>query len=314
LIADRIVRIAVTETLNAYRQMPARVEELHELAGRLDEVRQANVDHHIELMRAAKDQGVQIIGFGELFTGPYFALDEDPMWFDLAEDAETGPTVTALCRAARELSLIVVAPIYERERSGRRFNTAVVIDERGTVLGRYRKTHIPKGKNEQGAFHEPFYYDRSDGQNGNGPANVSENAYFPVFQTSLARIGVAICYDRHFEGVMYTLAVEGAEIVFSPAVTFGEKSQRTWRQEFHVDAARHKLFIAGSNRRGHEPPWTQPYYGDSHIVGPSGPLRDLSVHTNLVISDVDLAELVRPDPSGWDLPRDVRFDIYTERA
>jgi len=310
---SRIVRIAVTETLNAYEHMPTRVEELHRLRGKLGDVRKANVEHHIELMRAAKERGVQIIGFGELFTGPYFALSEDPMWFEMAEDAESGPTVTELSRAAKELSMSVVAPIYELAVSGRRYNTAVVIDESGEVLGRYRKTHIPNGRNEQGEFHEPFYYDRSDGQNGKGRRNVSDNPYFPVFETRRARVGVAICYDRHFEGVMYTLAVEGAEIVFSPAVTFGEKSQRTWRLEFHVDAARHKIFIAGSNRRGHEPPWTQPYYGDSHVVGPNGPIDNLSDHPNLVISDVDLAELESADPSGWDLPRDIRYPIYTER-
>ncbi|MBI3847025.1 MAG: acyltransferase, partial [Planctomycetes bacterium] len=166
------------------------------------------------------------------------------------------------------------------------------------------------GANEQAAFDETFYYDRSDGQVG-GSANVAANRAFPVFRTSLGKIGVAICYDRHFEGVVRSLAAGGAEIVFSPAVTFGEKSQRLWRQEFAVDAARHRVFIGGSNRKGLEPPWNQPFFGDSHFVGPNGPARDVSDHPNLVIADLDLSQLASADPSGWNLPRDARPDLYS---
>jgi N-carbamoylputrescine amidase len=309
-----MVRVAMTETMNAYGPMPARLTDLHELAGRLEQLRAANVAHHVALMHAAKAQGAKIIGFGELFTGPYFALGKDPMWFDLAEDAEGGPTVTTLRAAARETQMVVVAPIYERAPDGRRFNTAVVIDERGEVLGRFRKVHLPEGANEQGSFDEPFYYERSDGQNGRGSACVSSNDYFPVFQTSLGRVGVAICYDRHFEGVMSSLAKEGAELVFAPAVTFGKKSQRMWHLEFPVDAARHNLFIAGSNRRGTEPPFTQAYFGESYVTGPNGVLPNVSTHSDLVIAEVDLGELARPDPSGWNLPRDARWDLYSARG
>lgn len=309
-----MTRIAVTQTVNAYRDMPASVAELGKLEGKLDALREANVAHHVDLMRAAKAQGVEVIGFGELFPGPYFALGKNPMWFALAEDAASGPTVTTLRAAAKELSMIVVAPIYERDPSGQRFNTAVFIDEAGQLLGKYRKTHLPCGQNEQGSFDEPFYYDKSDGQNGQYPANVSKNPFFPVYQTSAGRLGAAICYDRHFEGVMYSLAREGAELVFSPAVTFGEKSQRMWQLEFQVDAARHRLFIAGSNRHGSEPPWNQPYFGQSHVAGPNGVLPNLSTHENLIIADVDLASLSGPDPSGWDLPRDVRYESYSKRG
>ena len=314
MTAARVVRVAVTETRNAFADMPASVGELEQLEGRLEELRAANVEHHVDLMRAARAQGVQIIGFGELFAGPYFALGKNPLWFALAEDARVGPTVTRLSAAAKELGLIVVAPIYERDPSGQRFNTAVVIDERGAVLGKYRKTHLPCGENEQGAFDEPFYYDKSDGRNGAGEAVVSQNPFFPVFQTSLGRLGVAICYDRHFDCVMPSLAREGAELVFAPAVTFGQKSQRMWHLEFQVDAARHNLFIAGSNRRGSEPPWDQPYFGESHIAGPNGVLPNLSSHKDLIVADVALDELSRPDPSGWDLPRDVRYEIYSKRG
>jgi len=312
--ARGIVRVALTQTANAFRDMPDRREDLRRLAGRLDEVREANVAHHVALMHEAKRQGAHVVGFGELFTGPYFALGRDPMWFGLAEDAREGPTVRVLSAAARGLGLVVVAPLYERAPDGRRFNTAVVLDERGEWLGCYRKAHLPRGRNEQGEFDEPYYYDPSDGRGPSGPANRSRNPFFPVFRTSAGDIGVAICYDRHFEGVMSTLGDEGAELVFSPAVTFGAKSRRMWHLEFQVDAARHRLFIAGSNRLGSEPPWGQPYFGESHVAGPSGVLPDVSTHAELVISDVDLGELSRPDPSGWDLARDARRDIYSPRG
>ncbi len=307
------VRAALTQTVNAYRDMPATVDRLPALAGRLADIRRANVDHHVALLREAAARRVQIICFGELFTGPYFALGRDPMWLGLAEDAATGETVTALREAAREAGIIVIAPIYEQAAGGRRFNTAVVIDERGELLGKYRKTHIPYGSNEQASFCEDFYYQRGDGDNGRGPAVVSDNPHFPVFATSVGRVGVAICYDRHFEGVMWSLARGGAQLVFSPAVTFGAKSQRMWPLEFAVDAARHNLFIGGSNRKGSEPPWNQPYFGDSHFVGPSGRLPDASDHLELIISDIDLDELSAADPSGWNLARDIRNDIYSPR-
>jgi N-carbamoylputrescine amidase len=308
---SRVVRAALTQTTNAYAPMPARVEDLPTLAGKLTEIRRANVEHHVALMASAKAQGVRVICFGELFTGPYFALRHDAFWTALAEDARTGETVTRLRAAAKQHAQIVIAPIYELDPSGKRFNTAVVIDEVGEILGKFRKAHIPHGENEQGTFVERHYYDRSDGANGPGVRNVSKNPYFPVWETSVGRIGVAICYDRHFEGVMSTLARAGAELVFSPAVTFGAKSQRMWRLEFAVDAARHNLFIGASNRAGDEPPWNQPYFGDSHFVGPSGALANVSKHPELVISDVDLATLSKPDPSGWNLTRDIRRDIYT---
>ena len=310
----RMLRAAMTQTVNAYRGMPARIEDLGSLGGRLDDVRRANVDHHLELIESAAGAGVNAICLGELFPAPYFALGGDPMWVALAEDAFDGPTITSMRRAAKHHGVVIVAPIYELDaQSGKRFNTAVVIDEHGAVLGTYRKTHIPYGANEQGSFHENLYYERSDGKNRLGDSNVGTNPYFPVFATSVGRIGVAICYDRHFEGVMQSLAHGGAELIFSPAVTFGAKSQRMWHLEFGVDAARHNVFIGGSNRHGVEAPWGQPYFGESHFVGPNGVLAEASHHPKLAIADVDLQVLSTADPSGWNLPRDIRYDIYTGR-
>ena len=306
-----VVRAALTQTVNAYRSMPDRVEDLDRLRGRLEEIRSANVEHHVDLVGEAARCGAHVVCLGELFTAPYFALHEDPLWRELAEDAADGPTVTALRAVARQHELLLVAPLYELDpRSGKRFNTAVVIGEDGTLLGKYRKTHIPRGANEAASFHETFYYERSDGALGESRANVSKNPYFPVFATRRGKLAVATCYDRHFPGVVRTLARQGAEIVFSPAVTFGEKSRRMWDMEFLVDAARHKVFIGGSNRAGAEPPWNVEYFGESYFAGPNGRIAPIASRDELVIADLDLDELRAGDPSGWDLARDSRPDIY----
>ena len=283
-----MIRAALTQTVS----VPASRTDLRGVA-------RANVTHHLELLEAAVERGARLVCFGELFPAPYFALEEDPLWLGFAEDAEEGETISRVREAAAKHGAVVVAPIFELDRSGERFNTAVVIDERGRILGKYRKAHIPCGANEQGSFHETFYYSRSNGA-----------PFFPVFRTSFGNLGVAICYDRHFEGVMASLAANGAQIVLVPSVTFGAKSRRMWHLEFPVDAARHNLFIGGSNRKGAEPPWNQPYFGESYFAGPDGVLPELSDHPELAIADVDLRRLAKDDPSGWNLPRDTRPDIY----
>lgn len=304
------MRAALTQTVNVYRPMPA-LADLASLGDRLGEVRAQNVAHHLELARAARREGAELICFGELFTGPYFALTEDPLWRGLAEDPLEGPTAREVRAAARTLGMVIVAPLYELcPRTGNRFNTALCVDADGEPLGLYRKTHIPHGSNEQGVFLERCYYERGDGQAWQGPRNRSQNPHFPVYETAVGRIGVAICYDRHFGGAMESLARNGAQLILSPAVTFGAKSERMWELEFPVDACRHRVFVGGSNRSGAEEPWGQPYFGKSYFTGPDGRCADLCGHPELVIADLDLASLEGPDPSGWGLQRDARPEIY----
>ncbi len=298
------MKAALTQTVNAFKDMPERVKDLSRLAGRLEEIRAANIEHHAELIESAALQGAEAVCLGELFAAPYFALDKNPMWLGLAEDALEGPSTRELIKIAKTHWIVIVAPIFERDAAtGKRYNTAVVIDADGSVRGRYRKSHIPCGVNDQGEFHETFYY---------GPGDpVKGETHFPVFETQVGRIGVNICYDRHFEGVVAALKAAGAQLIFSPAVTFGEKSRRMWDLEFKVDAARHRVFIGGSNRKGREAPWNQDYFGDSHFCDPDGRrLPDLSENPRVVISELDLGVLSEPDPSGWDLARDRRPDIY----
>lgn len=302
-------RAALTETCNAYPEMPDRLDGIAALGSRLEPIRQANIEHHVALVERARLDGAGLIGLGELFAAPYFALHQDPVWHALAEPAADGPTVSRFREVARRLEVVLVVPIYERA-GGERFNTAVVIDADGSLLGGYRKCHVPRGRNEAGAFDETFYYQPGDGRPIPGLPGPKGDPFFPVFDTAVGRIGVSICYDRHFEGVIRKLARGGAELILSPAVTFGATSRRMWELEFAVDAARHRVFIGGSNRRGAEPPWNQEYFGASHFVGPDGRLDDLSNDPRLILAEIDPQRLREPDLSGWDLRRDRRPEIY----
>jgi N-carbamoylputrescine amidase len=140
---------------------------------------------------------------------------------------------------------------------------------------------------------------------------VNEDPFFPVFDTSVGRVGVLICYDRHFEGVVRALAAGGAELVLAPAITFGATSRRMWPLEAEVDAMRHRLFIGSSNRVGAEPPWNQEFFGESFFVGPEGPVSPLlPAPEGLVVADLNLGLLADADGSGWNLARDRRPAIY----
>ncbi len=306
-----ILRAALTQTINAYQAMPDLIEDLPKLEPQLDQIRQANIEHHLELIDQAAQAGVKLLCLGELFAGPYFALSQLPMWKNLSENAREGPVACAMTDAALRHKMVIVAPIYELcKMTGNRYNAAIVIDADGSILGTYRKNHIPQGTNEQASFDEAFYYQAGDPPENTGSKILGNNPHFPVFDTQAGRLGVAICYDRHFPGVMASLAKAGAELVVCPAVTFGENSRAMWEMEFCVDAARHNIFIAGSNRLGAEKPWNQPYFGVSYFTGPSLRCKPVTHHPNLVIADLDLSTLNKPDPSGWDLARDARPDIY----
>ncbi len=307
------LRAAMTQTVNAYTDMPAHIEELSSLADKLDDIRKANLDHHAELISHAAGSGAGIIGLGELFAAPYFALTRDPMWRNLAEDATIGPTVTRMKSEAQKHNIVIVAPIYELcAHTGNRFNTAAVIDRDGTLLGTFRKAHIPCGSNEQGTFDESFYYGPASDPYNKRSANIrGDNPLLPVFTTAVGRIGVSICYDRHFAHMCEGLVRAGAQLIYSPAVTFGEKSRRMWDIEFECDAARHNVFIGGSNRLGSERPWRQDYFGESHFVGPNGRCENISEHADIVIADLTLDSLDAADPSGWNLARDTNLQIDT---
>jgi beta-ureidopropionase len=254
---------------------------------------------HEAWAREAASQGAQVIAFQELFYGPYFGITQDPAYYRYAEPAD-GPTVERFAALAAELGIVMVLPIYEEAQPGVLYNTAVVVDADGTVLGSYRKHHIPN----LDKFWEKFYF---------RPGNLG----FPVFDTAVGKIGVYICYDRHFPEGWRELALNGAQIVFNPNATKPGLSNRLWEIEQPAAAIANGYFVVANNRVGLEDneygDEAVNFYGSSYAVGPDGNyVGEIASSTSdeLVVRDLDLDQ-VREVRERWQFFRDRRPDAYT---
>ncbi len=144
------------------------------------EIQRAMLEKHLGFVEQAAQKGVQILCLQEIFNGPYFCPSQDKRWYDAAEPIP-GPTTELFQALAKKHEMVIVLPIYERAMRGVYYNTAVVIDADGAILGKYRKQHIP----QTAGFWEKYFFKPGDGG-------------YPVFQTRYAKVGVYICYDRHF--------------------------------------------------------------------------------------------------------------------
>ncbi len=203
----------------------------------------------------AASEGAQIVCLQEIFNGPYFCAEQSVKWYETTEPVPGGPTVTLMQSLAKELRIAMVVPVYEVEQEGIFYNTAAVIQNDGTYLGKYRKTHIP---HVAPGFWEKFYF---------RPGNLG----YPVFDLGFAKIGVYICYDRHFPEGARCLGLNGAEIVFNPSATVAGLSEYLWKLEQPAHAAANGYFIAAINRVGTEPPWNiGEFYGSSYFANPRG--------------------------------------------
>ena len=202
--------------------------------------KQEAIDKHIKMIADAAGQGAEVVGLQEIFHGPYFCAEQDPKWYDTAEP-EDGPTVSRMREVAREHGIVLIVPWYEEEQPGVYYNTACVIERDGTVLGKYRKTHIP---HVGPCFWEKFYFK---------PGNLG----YPVWETSVGRVGLIICYDRHFPEVARELGLKGAELVFNPSATVESLSKYLWELEQPAHAVANGFWIAASNRVGVEAPLNQ---------------------------------------------------------
>ncbi|GEA88404.1 nitrilase-related carbon-nitrogen hydrolase [Cellulomonas cellasea] len=253
---------------------------------------------HEDFTRQAAAQGAQVICFQELFYGPYFGITQDPAYYEYAESVP-GPTTDRFAALAAELGIVIVLPVYEEDQPGVLYNTAAVIDADGSYLGKYRKHHIP----HLPKFWEKFYF---------RPGNLG----WPVFETAVGKIGVNICYDRHFPEGWRTLALNGAEIVFNPNATAPGISNKLWEIEQPAAAIANGYFVAACNRVGAE---TNEYgdeavafYGSSYVVGPDGNVvGDVasSTEAGLIVRDIDLDQ-VREVRERWQFFRDRRPDAY----
>lgn len=253
---------------------------------------------HERFVAQAAARGAQVICFQELFYGPYFGIVQDKKYYGYAEPVP-GPVTERFAELAREHRMVLVLPVYEQEQPGVLYNTAAVVDSDGRYLGKYRKHHIP----HLDRFWEKFYF---------RPGNLG----YPVFDTAVGKIGVYICYDRHFPEGWRNYGLAGAELVFNPSATKPGLSNRLWELEQPAAAPANQYFVGANNRIGAESgefgDQAVSFYGSSYFVDPRGNyVGEIGSATDeeIVIRDLDLS-LVRQVRDDWQFYRDRRPDTY----
>jgi beta-ureidopropionase len=260
-------------------------------------IQKAMLDKHIPLIEEAGRKGVQILCLQEIFNGPYFCPSQDARWYEAAEPIP-GPTTELMATYAKKYEMVMVVPLYEKVMSGVFYNTAAVIDADGKYLGKYRKQHIPQ---VNPGFYEKFFF-----KPGNGG--------YPVFPTRYAKVGVYICYDRHFPEGARCLGLNGAEIVFNPSATVAGLSQYLWKVEQPAHAVANGYFMGNINRVGTEAPWNiGKFYGTSYFVNPRGQIVAEASEDDdeVLVSDLDFA-LIDEVRATWQFYRDRRPEAYVE--
>lgn len=262
----------------------------------IEEIKKNMLEKHLRFAKEAADKGVKILCFQELFNGPYFCAEQNPAWYDLAESVPDGPTIKALQEVAKKHAMVMVVPVYEKEQTGVYYNTAAVIDADGSYLGKYRKSHIPQ---VNPGFWEKFYF---------RPGNLG----YPVFETRYAKVGVYICYDRHFPEGARALGLNGAEIVFNPSATVAGLSEYLWKLEQPAHAAANGYFIGAINRVGTEAPWNiGEFYGSSYFCNPRGQIIEQASRDKeeLVVADLNMDD-IKQVRDTWQFYRDRRPETY----
>ncbi|MBM2839924.1 MAG: Nitrilase/cyanide hydratase and apolipoprotein N-acyltransferase [Bacteroidetes bacterium] len=264
----------------------------------IEVIKKSMIDKHIGFIEEAGRKGVQILSLQEIFYGPYFCAEQKTKWYQSVERIPEGPTTRLMQEYAKKYQMVIIVPIYEEEMTGVYYNTASVIDADGTYLGKYRKHHIPQ---VDPGFWEKFYF---------RPGNLG----YPVFQTRYAKIGVYICYDRHFPEGARILGLNGAEIVFNPSATVAGLSEYLWELEQPAHAVANGYFVGAINRVGTEAPWNiGEFYGKSYFCTPRGKIivqgsRDKS---ELIVADLDL-DMIQEVRSVWQFFRDRRPESYQQ--
>jgi len=253
------------------------------------------IKNAVAALREAASHGAQVACLQELFYGPYFCQVQDPQWYGWTEEVPDGPTVRLMQDLARELGMVLIVPVYEQEQVGVYYNTAAVIDADGRFLGKHRKNHIPHVT----GFWEKFYF---------RPGNLG----YPVFDTAAGRIGVYICYERHFPEGWRALGLAGAKIVFNPSATSRGLSEYLWQLEQTAAAVANEYFVGAINRVGVEPQGDDDFYGTSYFADPRGQIIGGTASDSqeeVVVRDLDM-DLLEEVRHQWQFYRDRRPDTY----
>ncbi len=258
-----------------------------------------------ELKRAA-EQGAQVVCLQELFATPYFCQEKRKVFFELAEEIP-GPTVTRIAECARNLQLVVIAPVFEKTTAGPFFNSAAIIDADGSLLGAYRKVHLP----EEPQFHEKYYFDT--GSRG-----------FPSWQTRYGKIGVCICWDQWFPEAARLMALDGAQILFYPtAIGWIDEDRNTedardqqsaWEAVQRSHAVANGCFVAAANRVGVEKDSegrTITFWGSSFVANPAGRViaKAGETESEVLLAEVDFSEIER-QRLLWPFLRERQVKMY----
>ena len=257
-----------------------------------------NVQKTVKMIRQAAKKGAQIICLQELFQTPYF-----PQWEKMEKNkyAESvpGSTTTIMQSLAKELGVVIVVPIYEKENDGKFYNTAVVFDEKGKMLGKYHKIHIP---------HDPGFYEKDyfeEGQNG-----------YKIFKTKFGTFAVLICFDQWFPEAAREVRLAGAEIIFYPTAVgniIGYKPEGDWHDAWETiqrgHAIANSLYVATVNRTGRE--GKMQFYGQSFVSDPFGKIlkRASKDKEEVIVAKLDF-ERNTFFAEGWGFLRNRRPDTY----
>ena len=261
----------------------------------------ANVRKTLPRIEEAAAKGAKIIGLQEMFTTKYFCVTQDPKNFDLAEPIETGPSVTELAKAAKRLGVVIVAPLFEARGSEVYHNTAAVIDADGTVLGKYRKMHIPQDP----GFGEKFYFTPGD-------------LGFRTWKTAHGDIGVLICWDQWYPEAARLTALGGAQILFYPTAigwlpeekaALGHAQHNAWETVQRGHGVANGCYVAATNRVGTE--GRTQFWGQSFVSDPYGEIvaRASIEKEEVLLADCDLVKQ-REFRRIWPFFRDRRIDAY----
>jgi len=286
-----------------------------------DADRPRNLDRAERHIRTAASRGAQIICLKELFDAPYFCKSQDAARFDLAQPIP-GPITDRMQRLAKELEVVLVVPVFERQAPGVYRNSAAIIDADGSLLGIYRKMHIP----DDPLFFEKYYFTPGDTQGAASglPAGhgVSEAGGFRAWKTRYATIGVLICWDQWYPEAARITALLGAQVLFYPTAIgwhpaeraeWGDAQVEAWRTIQRSHAIANGVYVASPNRIGHEDePGTQgiTFFGHSFIADPFGRYIVQAGEDEAILTatcDPALIETVR---RNWPFLRDRRIDAY----
>ena len=264
----------------------------------------ANLKRTLAAASRAAQRGAQIICTQELFRSPYFCQTEDQRHFQLAEPIP-GPSTDAFRKFAKQHRVVVIASLFERRAAGLYHNTAAIIDADGSLLGRYRKMHIP----DDPLYYEKFYFTPGD-------------LGFKAWQTRYARIGVLICWDQWYPEAARVTALQGAEILFYPTAIgwhprekkkYGQLQHSAWETIQRSHAIANGCYVAVPNRVGHEKLAGAgiQFWGQSFVAGTSGEIlaRASANKEEILVVPLDLNQ-VDATRTQWPFLRDRRIDAY----